>query len=49
MTINAMHQYDITKFTRAQRADAAFDGKDPLRNMAVKDLKEDLLDFLQLT
>jgi hypothetical protein len=37
--------YDITKMSRADRAAAAFDGKDPLADMSAKDLKDNLLDF----
>jgi hypothetical protein len=32
--------YDITKMTREQRASYAFDEKDPLADIAIKDLKE---------
>ncbi|KAF1942002.1 hypothetical protein EJ02DRAFT_376613 [Clathrospora elynae] len=38
-------KYDITKMSRADRAATAIDGKDPLADVAVKDLKDDLLDF----
>lgn len=38
-------QYDITKMTRAERAKYAFDGKDPLKKISVKDLQNNLLDF----
>jgi hypothetical protein len=44
-TIN-LQQYDITKFTRAQRAEAAFDKKDPLADIPVKDLRRNLLDMI---
>jgi hypothetical protein len=37
--------YDITKMSRADRAAAAFDGKDPLADVSAKDLKDNLLDF----
>lgn len=37
--------YDITKMTRAERAQHAFDGKDPLKKIPVKDLQNNLLDF----
>ncbi|KAF1977814.1 hypothetical protein BU23DRAFT_451375, partial [Bimuria novae-zelandiae CBS 107.79] len=39
-------QYDITKFTRAERAAAAFTGKDPLAHLSAKDLRNNLLDIL---
>jgi hypothetical protein len=38
-------KYDITKMSRADRAVAAFDGKDPLAGVKAKNLKGDLLDF----
>jgi hypothetical protein len=38
-------KYDITKMSRADRAAAAFDGKDPLADVSAKDLKNNLLDF----
>ena len=38
-------KYDITKMSRAERADSAFNGKDPLADVSAKDLKENLLDF----
>ncbi|ORY18876.1 hypothetical protein BCR34DRAFT_553706 [Clohesyomyces aquaticus] len=38
-------RYDITKMSRAERASYAFDGKDPLADIPLKALKEDLLDF----
>jgi hypothetical protein len=38
-------KYDITKMSRADRAAAAFDGKDPLAAVSAKDLKDNLLDF----
>jgi hypothetical protein len=41
-----LQQYDISKFTRAQRAGAAYNGKDPLTDVFVKGLKKDLLDFV---
>lgn len=34
------HHYDITKWTRAERAKHAFDKKDPLSDEIVKGLKE---------
>jgi hypothetical protein len=37
--------YDITKMSRAERAKAAFDGKDPFAHIPAKDLKENLLDL----
>lgn len=37
--------YDITKMSRADRAAASFTGKDPLADIPVKDLKENLLDL----
>lgn len=37
-------KYDITKMSRADRAAAAFSGKDPLAKIPVKFLKENLLD-----
>jgi hypothetical protein len=37
--------YDITKMTREKRASHAFDGKDPLQDVSVKDLREGNLDF----
>jgi hypothetical protein len=37
--------YDITKMTRADRAAATIQGKDPLADVPVKDLKDDLIDF----
>lgn len=39
-------KYDITKMSRAQRAAAAYDKKDPLADVPVKDLKDNLLDFV---
>jgi hypothetical protein len=46
--INTMgsQQYDITKFTRAQRAEASYTGRDPLADVPVKDLRRNLLDFI---
>jgi len=41
-----LQQYDITNFTRAERAGASFDGKDPLASVPVKDLRRNLLDFV---
>jgi hypothetical protein len=38
--------YDITKMTRKQRANYAFDKKDPLQDVSEKDLKEGNLDFV---
>ncbi|KAF1851941.1 uncharacterized protein K460DRAFT_373832 [Cucurbitaria berberidis CBS 394.84] len=38
-------KYDITKMSRADRAAAAYSGKDPLADIPPKDLKENLLDF----
>jgi hypothetical protein len=38
-------KYDITKMTRKERAKHAYDGKDPLADVAEKDLKEGNLDF----
>jgi hypothetical protein len=38
-------KYDITKMTRKERAEHAFDGKNPLADVSDKDLKEGLLDF----
>ncbi|KAF2176117.1 hypothetical protein K469DRAFT_682774 [Zopfia rhizophila CBS 207.26] len=32
--------YDITKMTRKERAKYAFDGKDPLKNISEKDIKQ---------
>ncbi|KAI4949017.1 hypothetical protein J4E91_005479 [Alternaria rosae] len=37
--------YDITKMSSADRAAASFTGKDPLADIPVEDLKENLLDF----
>ncbi|KAJ4368952.1 hypothetical protein N0V83_006034 [Neocucurbitaria cava] len=37
-------KYDITKFTRAERAREAFDGKDPLADLPIQALKDNLLD-----
>jgi hypothetical protein len=37
--------YDITKMSRKQRAEYAFDGKDPLADVDEKDLKAGNLDF----
>ncbi|KAF2190753.1 hypothetical protein K469DRAFT_697983 [Zopfia rhizophila CBS 207.26] len=37
--------YDITKFTRKERAAYAFDKKDPLANLSQKDIREGNLDF----
>jgi len=37
--------YDITKWTRKQRAKASFDGVDPLADVPEKDLKEGNLFF----
>lgn len=39
-------KYDVTKMTRAERAAAAFNGKDPLADCLVKDLKANLIDFV---
>lgn len=41
-----LQQYDITKFTRAQRAEASYSGKDPLADVPVKDLRRNLLDMI---
>lgn len=38
------NHYDITKMSRAERKEAAFDGKDPLAGVSAKDLKADLVD-----
>ncbi|EUC50517.1 hypothetical protein COCMIDRAFT_959 [Bipolaris oryzae ATCC 44560] len=38
-------KYDITKMTRAERAESAFDQRDPLVDFPVKDLKKNLVDF----
>ncbi len=38
-------RYDITKMSRKERADASFDGIDPLKGVSLKDLKEGNLDF----
>ncbi|KAF1917120.1 hypothetical protein BDU57DRAFT_548681 [Ampelomyces quisqualis] len=38
-------KYDITKMSRKERAAHAFDGKDPLKDIPEKDLKEGNLDF----
>ncbi|KAH7075406.1 hypothetical protein BKA63DRAFT_296884 [Paraphoma chrysanthemicola] len=38
-------KYDITKMSRKERASHAFDGKDPLADIAEKDLKAGNLDF----
>lgn len=40
------HQYDITKMTRAQRAKHSINGKDPLADWFIKDLKKDFLDLV---
>jgi hypothetical protein len=37
--------YDITKMSREERARHAYDGKDPLADVSVKDLKAGNLDF----
>ena len=39
------NHYDITKMSRAQRAEAAFEKKDPLAAISLKDLKADMLDL----
>ncbi|KAF1834549.1 hypothetical protein BDW02DRAFT_568937 [Decorospora gaudefroyi] len=39
-------KYDITKMSRTDRAAAAFDGKDPLAGVPVKELKEDMVDLV---
>jgi hypothetical protein len=41
-----LQQYDITKFTRAERAEASFSKKDPLADIPVKDLRRNLLDMI---
>lgn len=41
-----LRQYDITKFTRAERAKAWFNGKDLLADWPVKDPRQDLLDMV---
>jgi len=41
-----LQQYDITKFTRAERAEASFNGRDPLADVPVKDLRRNLLDLI---
>jgi hypothetical protein len=46
MAATGRYQHDITKFTRAQRAAACFDGRDPLADMPVKDLRNNLLDMI---
>ncbi|KAH9875132.1 hypothetical protein J1614_004622, partial [Plenodomus biglobosus] len=38
--------YDITKMSKAARAKAAFDNKDPLAGVPAKDLKENLIDIM---
>lgn len=39
------NQYDITKWSREERKEYSFDGKDPLADFKQEDLKKDLLDF----
>ena len=34
------HQHDITKFSRRERADAAYDGKDPLANISLVNIRK---------
>jgi hypothetical protein len=41
-----LQQYDITKFTRGERAKASFDGKDPLADIPTKDLRQNFLDMI---
>ncbi|KAF2847709.1 hypothetical protein T440DRAFT_500905 [Plenodomus tracheiphilus IPT5] len=38
--------YDITKMSKKARAEAAFDGKDPLAGVSAKDLKNNLVDMV---
>ncbi|KAH7090394.1 hypothetical protein FB567DRAFT_617809 [Paraphoma chrysanthemicola] len=40
------YPHDITKLTRAQRAAYCFDERDPLADVPVKDLRNNLLDFV---
>lgn len=39
------NHYDITKMSRAERKEAAYDGKDPFADVPAKDLEEDLVVF----
>lgn len=39
-------RHDITRMSRKERAQYAFDGKDPLKDISAKDLKEGNLDFV---
>jgi hypothetical protein len=41
-----LQQYDITRFTRAQRAEASYSGREPLANVPVNDLRRNILDFI---
>lgn len=38
-------KFDITRMSRAERAEYAFDKEDPLKDVSEKDLKEGNLDF----
>jgi hypothetical protein len=41
-----LQRYDITKFTRAERVEAALDKKDPLADIPAKNLRRNLLDLI---